>query len=233
MQSVLSWPHLTIIVAVGAVLLLVLYLRTRRSTTGAVRLKLAANPRPQSARARGAVLRRKSPGVPAKFEGMDAAEFEAEVSELLRDLGYTVRPAPQSGLHDVDLLLETTSRKVAVQLKRWKAPVGDRSVYALFTGRIHYATDEAWLITTSEFTRKAVKLAETTGVRLVDGIELAEWLERREERPPAFPENDPKSSSARSARSSPGRSEVPGGAKTDASVQKSAEGTQETPLGRA
>jgi hypothetical protein len=73
MQSVLSWPHLTIIVAVGAVLLLVLYLRTRRSTTGAVRLKLAANPRPQSVRARGAVLRRKSPGVPAKFEGMDAA----------------------------------------------------------------------------------------------------------------------------------------------------------------
>src|SRR5215207_11653010 len=195
MQSVLSWPHLTIIAA-----------------TGAVRLRLAANPRPQSARARGAVLRRKSPGVPAKFEGMDAAKFEAEVSGLLRDLGYTVRPAPQSGLHDVDLLLETTSCKVAVQLKRWNAPVGDRSVYALFTGRIHYATDEAWLITTSEFTRKAVKLAETTGVRLVDGVELAEWLVRREERSPALPKNDPKSP-ARSARASPERSEVTGGVK--------------------
>ena len=110
--------------------------------------------------------------------------------------------------------------------------MGDRSVFGLFTGRIHYATDEAWLITTSDFTRKAVKLAETTGVRLVDGIELAEWLVRREERPLALPENDPQSP-ARSARSSPGRSEVPGGAKADASDQKSAEGTQETPLGRA
>ena len=191
MQSGMSWLHLTSIVAVGAVLLLVLFLRSSRST-GAVRLKLAANPRPQSVRGRVAVLLRKSPGVPARFEGMDAAEFEAEVSGLLRDLGYTVRPAPQSGLHDVDLVLETTSRKVAVQLKRWKAPVSDRSVYALFTGRIHYATDEAWLITTSEFTRKAVKLACTTGVRLVDGVELAQWLASRKERFSASSENDSK-----------------------------------------
>jgi hypothetical protein len=231
-QSVLSWPHLPAFVAVGAVLLLMFFLKFQRSATGEVRLRLAAIPKPRSVRARGGVLRRRSPGIAARFEGMDVAEFEAEVSGLLRELGYTVRSAPQSGLHDVDLLLEMTGRKVAVQLKRWKAPVGDRSVYALFTGRIHYATDEAWLITTSEFTRKAVKLSETTGVRLVDGVELAEWLVRREERPPALPENDPKSP-ARSARSSPGRSEVPGGAKADASDQKSAEGTQETPLGRA
>ena len=232
MQSVLSWPHLPAFVAVGAVLLLVFFLKFRRSATGEVRLRLAAIPKPRSVRARGAVLRRRAPGIAARFEGMDVAEFEAEVSGLLRELGYTVRPAPQSGLHDVDLLLELTGRKVAVQLKRWKAPVGDRSVYGLFTGRVHYATDEAWLITTSEFTRKAVKLAETTGVRLVDGVELAEWLVKREERPPALPENDP-NAPARSARSSPGRLEVPDGAKADASVQKSAEGTQETPLGRA
>ena len=232
MQSVLSWPHLPAFVAVGAVLLLMFFLKFQRSATGEVRLRLAATPKPRSVRARGAVLWRRSPGIAARFEGMDVAEFEAEVSGLLRELGYTVRSAPQSGLHDVDLLVEMTGRKVAVQLKRWMAPVGDRSVYGLFTGRIHYATDEAWLITTSEFTRKAVKLSETTGVRLVDGVELAEWLVRREERPPALPENDPKSP-ARSARSSPGRSEVPDGTKADASVHKSAEGTQETPLGRA
>jgi hypothetical protein len=227
-----SWPLLTVLVAVGAALLLVLFLRSRRSATGEVRLRLAANPKPQSVRARGAVLRRRSPGVPTRFEGMNAAEFEAQVSGLLRELGYTVRPVPQSSFHDVDLLLETTSRKVAVQLKRWKAPVGDRSVYALFIGRIHYATDEAWLITTSEFTRKALKLAETTGVRLVGGVELAEWLASREGRFSALSENDSKGPT-RSTRCSPGHSEVPGGAEADASVHKSAEGTQETPLGRA
>jgi hypothetical protein len=166
------------------------------------------------------------------FEGMGVAEFEAQVSGLLRELGYAVRPAPQSGLHDVDLLLETTSRRVAVQLKRWKAPVGDRSVYALFTGRIRYATDEAWLITTSEFTRKALKLAETTGVRLVDGAQLAEWFASREERFSASSENDPESS-ARPPWSSPGPPNDPEGAEADASGRESAKGTQETPLGRA
>jgi hypothetical protein len=231
MQSVLGWPLLTALAVVGAVLLFVL-LRSRRSTRGAVRPMFVAYPRPRSARARGGVFRRRSPGVPAKFEGMDVARFEAEVSELLRDLGYTVRPTPPSNLHNVDLLLETTGRKVAVQLKPWKAPVGDRSVYGLFTGRIHYATDEAWLITTSEFTRKAIKLAETTGVRLVDGVELAEWLASREERLRRLSEEGSKDP-ARSARSSPGHSEeIPGGAEADSSVQASAEGTQETPLGR-
>ena len=163
---------------------------------------------------------------------MDAAEFEAEVSGLLRKLGYAVRPAPQSGLHDVDLLLETTGRKVAVQLKRWKAPVGDRSVYALFCGRVHYGTDEAWLITTSEFTRKAARLAGTTGVRLVDGVELAEWLTSRREEQPLALDEDPKPP-AQPARSSPRSSESLGDAAPEVLVQdEGAEGTQETPAGR-
>ena len=107
---------------------------------------------------------------------MDAAEFEAEVVGLLRAQGYDVRTIKSSRTHDVGLILEATGRKVAVQLKRWNAPVGDRSVYALFTGRIRHGTDEAWLITTSRFTPKAAKLARTTGVRLVSGPELAGWI---------------------------------------------------------
>ena len=232
MQSVLSSPMLTAIVAVGAVLLLLLFLKFRRSVAGEVRLKPETDLKPRSGRAWGTVLRRKPPRDTIMFEGLDTAEFEAKVSGLLRELGYAVRPVPQSGLHDVDLLLEATNRRVAVQLKRWKAPVGDRSVYALFTGRIHYATDEAWLITASEFTRKALKLAETTGVRLVDGAQLAEWFARREERFSALSENDPKGA-ARSPYTSPCRSKDPDGVEAAASARGSAEGTQEIPLGRA
>jgi Restriction endonuclease len=175
-QDVLSWSHLPTVVAVGAVLLM-LFLKFQRSSTSEVRLKSAASLKPRSGWPLEAFHWRRSPKLSARFECMDEADFEAEVSELLRDLGYTVRPTPPSSIHDVDLLLEMTSHRVAVQLKRWNAPVGNRSVYAAFVGRIHYGTDEAWLITTSRFTSKAVKLARTTGVRLVDGGELAEWLE--------------------------------------------------------
>jgi hypothetical protein len=179
-QSVVTWPHLLAFVAVGTALLM-LFLKSQRSATSEVRLKSAASSKPRSGWAWETFRRRSSPGLPARFERMDGAEFEAEVSELLRERGYSVRHAPPRVVHDVDLLLEMTGRKVAVQLKRWNAPVGDRLVYGLFTGRIHYATDEAWLITTSRFTPKAVKLAKTTGVRLIDGAELAEWLEDRRE----------------------------------------------------
>jgi HJR/Mrr/RecB family endonuclease len=177
-QDVLSWSHLPTVIAVVAVLLM-LFLKFQRSATSEVRLKGAASLKPRSGWQPEAFRRRRSPGLPARFARMDEAEFEAEVSKLLRDLGYTVRPTPPSSIHDVDLLLEMAGRRVAVQLKRWNAPVGNRSVYAAFVGRIHHGIDEAWLITTSRFTPKAVKLAKTTGVRLVDGAELAQWLEDR------------------------------------------------------
>ena len=176
-HGVIAWSHLPALVAVGAALLAG-YLGFRRSTTtGEVGSRSSsAVPRLLGGLFGGAG---RSPGLPERFGRMGAAEFEAEISGLLRAMGYAVRPTPPSSIHDVDLILETTGRRVAVQLKRWNAPVGDRSVYGLFAGRIHHGTDEAWLITTSRFTPKAVRLASTTGVRLVDGAELAGWLEDR------------------------------------------------------
>ena len=185
MVEVVPWAQLTAFVAVCATLVL-LYLRFRPAKTGEVRFRDETGPKARAGRAWGPFWQGKSTGLPERFERMDDAEFEVEVSRILRDLGYSVRPTPPSNIQDVDLLLQMTSCRVAVQLKRWNAPVGHRSVYGLFTGRIHYGTDEAWLITTSRFTPKALKLAETTGVRLVDGDELAEWLDaRREEAKPA------------------------------------------------
>jgi len=175
---VIAWSHLPALVAVGAALLVVYFGFRRSTTTGEVgpRSSLVV-PRLLGSLFGGMVRRGRPSGVPERFERMGAAEFEAEISGLLRAFGYAVWPTPPSNIHDVDLILETTGRRVAVQLKRWNAPVGDRSVYGLFAGRIHHSTDEAWLITTSRFTPKAVRLANTTGVRLVDGAELACWLE--------------------------------------------------------
>lgn len=192
--DLLTWLHPLTSLAVCAVLLL-FYLWIRYTKGGEIRLSSVASPKVQSEWVREAFRGRKSTGLSERFELMDGAEFEAEVSKLFRDLGYIVRPTPPSNLHDVDLFLEMTGCRVAVQLKRWNAPVGDRSVYGLFTGRIHYGTNEAWLITTSRFTPQARKLAETTGVRLVDGAELARWLgSRREEGSSSSHRGDPSTS---------------------------------------
>ncbi|MDQ3912724.1 MAG: restriction endonuclease, partial [Actinomycetota bacterium] len=116
------WAQPAAFVAVCATLLL-LYLRFRPAKTGEIRLRNAAGPR--TARGRVPFWQGRSTGLPERFERMGDAEFEVEVSKILRDLGYTVRPTPPSNIHDVDLLLQMTGRRVAVQLKRWNAPVGD------------------------------------------------------------------------------------------------------------
>ncbi|MDP9475941.1 MAG: restriction endonuclease [Actinomycetota bacterium] len=68
--------------------------------------------------------------------------------------------------------------KVAVELKRWVAPVGNRIISHALGGMLHYGAQEAWVITTGFFTPKAKEMARSTGGRLVDGAQLAEWLER-------------------------------------------------------
>jgi len=104
-------------------------------------------------------------------------EFERFMADVFRQKGYGVQTTKVSGDQGVDLLLDIEDKKVAVQLKRWTAPVGNAVVGATFAGIAHYRADEGWIITTSTFTKSARELARSTRVRLIDGKELADWLE--------------------------------------------------------
>lgn len=67
-------------------------------------------------------------------------------------------------------------RLVAIQLKRYVAPVGNAAVQQAFAGMIYYKAKEAWVLATSTFTPGARELAKRTGVRLIDRNELERWL---------------------------------------------------------
>jgi len=104
--------------------------------------------------------------------------FEKFMANFLRQQGYRVEETPLSGDQGVDLILpDFDGKRVAIQFKRWTRPVGNAAVGATFAGIVHYGADEGWIITTSTFTSKARELARSTRVRLIDGKELAEWLE--------------------------------------------------------
>jgi restriction endonuclease Mrr len=108
---------------------------------------------------------------------MSGTEFEDFMADVFKKQGYGVETTPKSGDQGVDLLLTIENRKVAVQLKRYAAkPIGNDAVGAVFAGMFHYKAKEAWVITTSSFTKKAVQLAKSNGVRLIDGRELEDWL---------------------------------------------------------
>lgn len=122
-----------------------------------------------------ALLRRDA--VPDEINYMSGAEFERFMADLFRQEGYGVEETKATGDQGVDLLLDMEGKRVAVQLKRWTGPVGNAVVGATFAGMAHYEADEGWIITTSTFTKAARELARSTGVRLIDGKELGDWLE--------------------------------------------------------
>jgi restriction endonuclease Mrr len=121
------------------------------------------------------LLRRDAVGDEINY--MSGVEFERFMADVFRQKGYGVQSTRASGDQGVDLLLDIDDKKVAVQLKRWTAPVGNAVVGATFAGIAHYGADEGWIITTSTFTRSARALARSTRVRLIDGKELGDWLE--------------------------------------------------------
>jgi restriction endonuclease Mrr len=109
---------------------------------------------------------------------MSGPEFERFMADLLRQKGYAVQETKATGDQGVDLIVpDLDGKQVVIQLKRWTGPVGNAAVSAIFAGMAHYHADEGWVITTSTFTRSARELARSTSVRLIDGKELADWLE--------------------------------------------------------
>jgi restriction system protein len=107
---------------------------------------------------------------------MSGIEFEELMTQFFRSIGYKAQMTKASGDQGVDLLLQKDGRRTAVQLKRYSKPVGNKAVQEALAGMMFYKTQEAWVVTTSSFTKAAVELANGTGVRLVDGLELGGWI---------------------------------------------------------
>jgi hypothetical protein len=105
-------------------------------------------------------------------------EFEQLMAYYFRRRGYAVEPTPTTGDRGADLVIKVADRRVSVLLKRQDVPVGNRAVQEALSGRAFYGADEAWVITNNAFTKGTRYDARGKGVRLIDGNELAEWLDK-------------------------------------------------------
>ncbi|WP_345655988.1 restriction endonuclease, partial [Streptomyces tremellae] len=65
---------------------------------------------------------------------------------------------------------------VVIQAKRYKSKVGIKAVQEINSARDYYSAQEAWVITNNFFTLQAIKLAESTGVKLIDRNGLADLI---------------------------------------------------------
>ena len=97
-------------------------------------------------------------------------EYEEYVAEELRQEGYTeVDTTPKSGDFGADVLARDGDRRVCVQCKRYDPahPVGVKAVQEIYSAKDYYGCDDAYLYTTSDFTKAAIDMANELGVLLV------------------------------------------------------------------
>ena len=108
-------------------------------------------------------------------------EFEQYLVYLLRKNGYkNVQTTAKSGDYGADVLAEMGAEKYAIQCKLYNKSVGVKAVQEVFSAMKYYGCDIAVVATNNKFSRNAVNLAESTGVRLWGRDELVEMSRGRQ-----------------------------------------------------
>ncbi|PNQ84217.1 restriction endonuclease [Paenibacillus polymyxa] len=115
----------------------------------------------------------------ANVDTLSGTDFERLMELYYTDQGYSVQRVGGSGDHEVDLILKgKEGYKIAVQCKRWKRDVGNDIVLRLKAGKQVHGCYDAWIVTTSNFTRAAKEAAERLNIKLINGVALADRLKR-------------------------------------------------------
>jgi len=111
---------------------------------------------------------------------LSAHQFEEFLYQLFRDSGYNAELTKKSGDFGADIILSKGSTKIAVQVKRYDQDraVGVKEINQAIGAKAFYGCDEAWVITTSAFTKPGIGLARRTQTELWDWERLHEYIKQ-------------------------------------------------------
>lgn len=106
-------------------------------------------------------------------------DFEWLVADLFRSYGHQVEVSGGNGDHGVDVVVQTAQgEKWIVQCKRYNGSVGEPVVRDLYGTMLHEEAQQAYLITTSSFTRQAQAWVLGKPIVLYDGENLIKLIRR-------------------------------------------------------
>lgn len=107
---------------------------------------------------------------PCGFDQMSGVQFEEWVIGEIKRAGITsVLPTKRTGDQGADIIAGYGGITVVIQAKCYQRSVGNDAVQEVHAAKAHYRADQAWAVTNARFTPSARRLANSTGVRLVDG----------------------------------------------------------------
>ena len=108
-----------------------------------------------------------------QVDSLSGRDFEILLENLFRKKGYDVERTPDSGDFGADVIAQKREKKIAIQAKRYERKVSLGAIQEVRAAMDYYSCNKAIVITNSQFTEAAKKLAERTGVVLWDRKILA------------------------------------------------------------
>ena len=100
-------------------------------------------------------------------------ELENEMATLCTHLGYQVESTPVSGDGGVDLVLrDKRGKKVVVQCKSYKSPVGPSAARELYGSMMDFGAEKAVLVCPAGFTRGVEQFVKGKPIYLVSASDL-------------------------------------------------------------
>lgn len=129
-------------------------------------------------------IRSKALGMSAKdLLDLPPGEFEEMAAELYRAFGHQAQKTGMSGDHGVDVVVKAKNgKKMVVQCKRWRKPVGEAIVRDFYGVMQHEKAAHGAIIATSGFSRQAIEWAKGKPLSLYDGNQFIKLWDRAEKK---------------------------------------------------
>lgn len=111
--------------------------------------------------------------IEAKFDAnMSPEEFEHYCAAVLREMKWNARVTRASGDQGVDIVADKRGLRIVIQCKKYSKPVGNRAVQEIVAGIAHEGAQRGVVVTTSDYTPAAEKLAASNDVLLLHHTDL-------------------------------------------------------------
>ena len=131
----------------------------------------------ESERAKQAALRAEQRKRQQFWERLGGIEFERELGNLYRAIGYHVQSTPVSGDQGVDLILRKNGQTTVVQCKAQKRPASPAVIRDLYGSMHHFKADNAILACTGGFSDNVIEFARDKPIKLISARDIARMAE--------------------------------------------------------
>jgi len=109
----------------------------------------------------------------ARFhDDMSPEEFEYYCAAVLREIKWNARVTQASGDQGVDIVAEKGGMRIVIQCKKYSKPVGNRAVQEIVAAIAHEDAQRGVVVTTSDYTPAAQRLAASNQVLLLHHADL-------------------------------------------------------------